>query len=58
MIPDYVWILCPYCRKETLRMAKDTEELTCGCYKKVKNPYFKERKHEDTDVRPEEEKKS
>jgi hypothetical protein len=56
LIPEYVWILCPTCRKSTVRIASYVAEDICTCSAHVKNPYYKEETtNAGDDVRPKEE---
>lgn len=54
MIPDKVCILCIYCKRQTVTMFSTTDEINCACGRPVKNPYYKEIKVDNINIRPEE----
>jgi hypothetical protein len=46
MIPEFIYVLCIYCKSKILQIPKELAGIVCDCGHNVNNPYYKEEKHE------------
>lgn len=42
MIPEFIYVLCIYCRSKILQIPKELSGIVCDCGNSVCNPYYKE----------------